>query len=55
MSLPENNPNYKNTKEFMPSSYDKELFDNGDQNTYDSLWMSMKDTAQDVVFKHAMK
>jgi len=55
MALPKDNPNYKNSAKYMPDTFDKKLFDNGDKNTYQSVWMSMTDAAHDTVFRQAMK
>lgn len=43
MALPEDNPNYQNKKDLMPKEFNKVLFDNGDNNTYDSEWMNLQD------------
>ena len=54
MSLDKSNPNYKIAQKFMPKKYDEMLFTNGDDNTYDSLWMSQKDSAHETIFKQAL-
>lgn len=55
MAFDPSNPNYKNTRKFMPTKFDAKLFTNGDGNMYDSLWMSMNDAHHDTVFRQALK
>lgn len=54
MSLPDDNPNYKNSLEFLPKQFDKELFDNGDKNPYDSVWMRLKTAGHETVYRQAI-
>lgn len=51
--LPKDNPNYKAIEKYLPAKFDKGLFDNGDKNPDDSLWMSMDDSHHNTVFKQA--
>ena len=52
MVLTDTNPNYVNTKNLMPDSYDKDLFT---KDGLQSLWPSMNDSHQDTVFNQALK
>lgn len=55
MGLDETNPNYKDIKKYIPKHYDKTLINNGDGNTYDSIWHSMNDNQQFIIVKNAIK
>ncbi len=55
MTLPADNPNYKNTSRYMPDKFDKKLYDNGKGNTYDSEWMKLKDAQKETVWRAAVK
>ena len=55
MALPKDNPNYKATEKYMPKNFNKDLFDNGDGNVYNSVWMSMTDAQQFTIVKKATK
>jgi hypothetical protein len=54
MALPEGNPNFSNNKKFMPKKFNKFLFDNGDQNTYDSEWFDMTDAKHYTIAREAL-
>lgn len=54
MSHETDNPNYKNTSKYMPKKFDKDLYDNGEDNTYDSLWFSLKDVQRKTITRQAV-
>jgi hypothetical protein len=50
----EKSPNYQNLKHLFPGNYDKKLFDNGEENTYDSEWFLLKDAGRFTVTRQAL-
>jgi hypothetical protein len=50
----EKSPNYQNLKRLFPGNYDKKLFDNGEENTYDSEWFLLKDAGRFTVTRQAL-
>jgi hypothetical protein len=55
MALPADNVNYKNTFRYMPHTFDKNLYDNGGGNSYDSEWFRMSDAKHQTIYKAALK
>jgi len=55
MALPEDNPNYQDFEKYFPKKFNKTLFDNGDGNTLDSAWMSIRDEQQFKIVNQAAK
>lgn len=51
MALPEDNPNYIRTMQYMPDTFNKALYDNGGGNSYDSEWMSHTDAKMTTVIR----
>lgn len=51
----EGNANYNKVKKYMPKKLNNDLYDNGEKNSYDSVWFSMNDAQRDTILKKAIK
>ena len=51
----EGNANYNKVKKYMPKKLNTDLYDNGEKNSYDSVWFSMNDAQRDTILKKAIK
>ena len=47
--------NYSKVKKYLPRKLNHDLYDNGEGNSYDSVWMSQNDAQRSTVFKKAIK
>lgn len=54
MALEHGNPNLEQQKKFLPKSYDKKLYDNGDNNSFDSEWFKNTDAKMHTIVKHGI-
>ena len=55
MCLPTDNPNFINTRKYMPFVYDEVLFNNGHNNSYDSVWLGdFNDEQRNTVYRQAL-
>ena len=51
----EGNANYNKVKKYMPKKLNNDLYDNGEKNSYDSVWFSMNDAQRETIFLKAIR
>lgn len=55
MGYDDSNPNVAVNKKYFPKNYDATLINNGDKNSYDSVWYSMTDAQRNTIIRKAIQ
>ena len=51
----EGSANYNKVKKYLPKKLNNDLYDNGEKNSYDSVWFSMNDAQRETIFLKAIR
>ena len=51
----EGSANYNKVKKYLPKKLNTKLYDNGEKNSYDSVWFSMNDAQRETIFLKAIR